>query len=382
MTTLKTLTCQKRLFDIPPHVTYLNAAYISPIMTESAKIGKKAVATKMHPWEITINDFIDLPKKACAIMSKMIGAEEHDVALIPSASYGIGIAALNLPLKRGQKILLLSEQFPSNVYPWQVMAKACGAEIITIARPKNGDWTTALCNAIDQDTAIVACGQVHWIYGSKLDLVKVGKTVRAMGAALVLDLTQSLGVMPFSVRDVDPDFMVAAGYKWLLGPYSHGYIYVAPRHQNGIPLEENWFARKGSEDFSGLVDYQPDYEPGAGRFNVGERSNFMLNPIAIHGLEQLNSWGADAIEAYVSKLTEKIAENAKDLGLIVADKAYRSSHLIGLEFRQTMPKELATVLAKKKIFVSMRGNTMRVSSHIYNDEHDVDNLFSVLKELL
>lgn len=375
-------SCQKHLFDIPDEVTYLNAAYMSPIPKAAALAGQQAVAGKLRPWEVTVPDFFDNPSRACALLGQMIGAGPEDVAVIPSVSYGIAIAARNLPLSAGQKIIVLADQFPSNVYPWQEMAKTHQAEVVTIPRPIDGDWTTGICEAIDQKTAIVACPQVHWTDGSRVDLVRVGEVCRERGAALVLDLTQSLGVMPFSVQDVDPDFMIVATYKWLLGPYSYGFVYVAPRHQKGVPLEEGWISRKGSDDFARLVDYQPEYLPGAGRFNMGERSNFMMTPIALHSLESLNNWGVEAIGGYLSGLTDMIAERAGGMGLRVADKRHRAPHLIGLNFAGGAPEGLTAALAERQIYVSVRGESIRVSCHVYNDRRDVEKLFTALEDIL
>ncbi|MBL4612565.1 MAG: aminotransferase class V-fold PLP-dependent enzyme [Emcibacter sp.] len=382
MTSRQSLTCQKHLFDIPADVTYLNAAYMTPILKEAALQGQQAVAGKLHPWETSIPDFFEPPARACGLMADMIGAGADDVAQVPSVSYGVAIAVRNLPLLPGQKILVLADQFPSNVYPWQDMAQIHQAELVTIARPKDGDWTSRIIAALDGEVAIVACPQVHWTDGSCIDLVRVGAACRAQGAALVLDMTQSLGVMPFSVRNVDPDFMVAASYKWLLGPYSYGFVYVAPRHQKGVPLEQGWIARKGSDDFARLVDYQSDYLPGAGRFNVGERSNFMLTPIILQALEKLNAWGVEAIADYLSGLTDMIAARAGAMGLTVADKAHRSPHLIGLNFDGGAPDGLTAALADRKIYVSVRGNSIRVSPHIYNEAQDVEKLFSALEDIL
>ncbi|NOZ43029.1 MAG: aminotransferase class V-fold PLP-dependent enzyme [Alphaproteobacteria bacterium] len=375
-------SCQKSLFDIPADVTYLNAAYMTPILASSALSGQRAVAAKLQPWQTDTRDFFDPPARACALMAQMIGARADDIALIPAVSYGMAIAARNLSLRPGQKIIILADQFPSNVYPWQQMAQSHQATVVTINRPENGDWTARLLEAIDHDTAIVACPQAHWTDGTRVDLVPVGQACRRYGAALVLDLTQSLGVMPFSVRDVDPDFMIVASYKWLLGPYSYAFVYVAPRHQQGTPLEDNWIVRTGSEDFTRLVDYQPDYQPGAARFNVGERSNFMLTPIVVDGLEQLNQWGVDRISSYLSGLTGLIAERAQAIGLTVAAKACRSPHLIGLNFTGDMPEGVTVSLAQRKIYVSVRGNSIRVAPHIYNDAQDIDRLFSALGELI
>ena len=125
---------------------------------------------------------------------------------------------------------------------------------------------------------------MQWTSGGRLDLVRIGEACRKLGAALVLDLTQSLGALPFSVgglknnlqNGVQPDFAVAASYKWLLGPYSVGLLYVAPKWQSGMPLEENWIQRANARDFSSLILYTEDYDAGARRFDMGERANFAL----------------------------------------------------------------------------------------------------------
>src|SRR5208283_2226571 len=175
------------------------------------------------------------------------------IAIDPSASYGIATAARNLPVNKGQSILLLEEQFPSNYYACQRLAEANSASLKIVPWPEDNDWTAAVLNALTADVAIAALPHVQWTSGGRLDLVHIGEACRKLGAALVLDLTQSLGALPFSARDVQPDFAVAASYKWLLGPYSIGLLYVAPKRQGGIPLEENWIQRANARDFANVL---------------------------------------------------------------------------------------------------------------------------------
>jgi len=374
--------CKKDLFDIPEGVTYLNAATMSPLLKTSAAAAEKAIARKVHPWSIGVEDFFTDANRSCAMMADMIGAGAKDVCIIPSVSYGIAIAARNIPVKKGQKIILLADQFPSNVYAWQEKAKKVKAQIITIERPEDDDWTRAIIAAIDQDTAMVCCAQSHWTDGGFVDLIRLGQKCRAAGAALVLDLTQSLGVFPFCVKEVDPDFMICGTYKWMLGPYSYGFAYIAPRWQDGSPLEENWIARKGSEDFSRLADYQDDYQPGARRFDMGERSNFFLTPVILDAMENMKEWGAAAISQYLGSLTDFAAAEAQKLGIGVAEKQFRSPHLLGLIFDNGVPEGLAQKLASEQVYVSIRGNAIRVSPHVYNDEKDIERFFTILKKYL
>lgn len=376
------MKCQKELFEVPDGVTYLNAAYMGPLLKTSAAIGEKAMRKKLTPWALPISDFFDPPNRFYQLAADLIDARPSDVAIIPSVSYGTAIAAKNIKVNAGQNIVVMADQFPSNVYCWRTLAEEKGANIVTVPWPENGDWTTAILDSIDEDTALVATANAHWTNGSYIDLVTVGKKVSSVNAALVLDLTQSLGVTPFSVKDVDPDYMVVGAYKWLLGPYSIGFLYAAPRNQNGHPIEESWLSRKGAEDFTRLVDYQEDYEEGARRYDMGEKSNFINVAIAIDAFEFFQKHGVDAISSYIKSLTDYIAAEARKIGLGVEEDKHRVPNLIGINFKEGVPKNVPEALAQKNVYVSIRGDSIRIAPHVYNDKADVDRFFEVLKEAL
>lgn len=333
---------------------------------------------KLNPWSIAISDFFTIPDEVYDLSARLIDAEASEMAIVPSVSYGTAIAAKNIVVSAGQKIVVMADQFPSNVYPWKELAEEKGAVIETVDWPSDGNWTAALIAAIDENTAIVASANAHWTNGTKIDLVEIGRKSREVGAALVLDLTQTLGVMPFSVKDVDPDYMIVGSYKWLLGPYSFGFMYVAPRHHGGKPIEESWITRKDAHDFARLVDYKDEYEGGARRFDMGEKSNFINAPIAACALRLILSLGVENIAAYLKSLTDYIAERAHAIGLSVADDDQRAPNLIGINFADGVPPHIAPALAAKNIFVSIRGDSIRVAPHIYNDKADIDRLFDVL----
>src|SRR4029079_5058632 len=133
------------------------------------------------------------------------------------ASYGLAVAAANVPVKVGQRLLVLAEEFPSNVYPWRELAERSGGQVVYVRRPEDGDWTRAVLAELDERCALVAVPHCHWTDGGLVDLVRVGARAREVGAALAVDATQSLGALPLSVAEVRPDFLAAAGYKWLMG---------------------------------------------------------------------------------------------------------------------------------------------------------------------
>lgn len=372
------LSSQRSLFEIPDEVAYLNCAYMSPLLRAAREVGQEAVARKSSPWRVTPADFFTEAETARALFAELIGADAEGVAIVPSASYGVGVAAANLSPRPEQRIVALAEQFPSNVYPWQDLAERCGAVVVTVPRPLDFDWTSALLDHIDERTAIVALPHCHWTDGSLVDLARVGERARAVGAALVVDATQSAGAYPLDIARVQPDFLVSATYKWLLGPYSMGFLYVAPRHRSGRPLESNWIARAGSEDFSGLVDYTDAYQPGARRFDMGERSNFALLPMVIAALRQLLDWRVENIQRTVGELTGQIEREARRLGLDPVPAERRADHLLGIRSPRPLPPGLTTRLAAEQVYVSVRGQSIRVSPHVYNTEADIQRFVAAL----
>jgi selenocysteine lyase/cysteine desulfurase len=375
------IPCQRDLFDIPEDITYLNCAYTSPLLKSAQAAGRTAIQAKANPWTITPGDFFTSADTARALFARLVGCEPDDVALAPAVSYGIALAARNLPVAAGQAIVMLQDQFPSNVYAWMRLAAEKNAVVKTVPRPADSDWTPAALEAIDSDTAIVAVQNCHWTDGTLVDLVKIGETCRAHNAALVVDGIQSIGAMPFSIDRVQPDFLVAASHKWLLGAYSFGFCYVAPQWQVGIPLEENWFNREGAEDFSRLVDYRESYQTGAKRFDQGEASSFILAPMASAGIRQILEWGVENIAETLQGKTDAIAERAQQMGLVVAPAHARAPHMIGVSKPGGFQKDLPQRLARDNVFVSVRGDSVRISPHLFTTEEDIDRLFAVLKQV-
>lgn len=380
------LPSQRHLFDIPEDVAYLNCGYMSPLMHPVHAAGIAALSRKARPWEIAPRDFFSGSDALRAAFAALINARADDIALVPAVSYGISTAARNLPLARGQGVLVAAEQFPSNVYPWRERAREVGGEVRTLPRPADGDWTRVVLEALDDKsgaaTAIVALPHCHWIDGGLFDLERIGAACRERGIALALDVTQSLSVLPLDVQRVRPDFLACAGYKWLMGPYAVSYLYVAERWQQGVPLEHNWIHRANAEDFARLVDYQDGFEPGARRFDMGERSNFALLPAAEAGLRQISAWGVDNLRETIGALADAIAERVAPLGLTALPKALRAPHYLGLQMDGELPADLLPELARRKVFVSVRGSSIRVTPHVYNTEADVDRFVEALEAVL
>jgi selenocysteine lyase/cysteine desulfurase len=377
---VQTLGSQRELFDIPAHITYMNTANLAPRLRAVTEAGLAAVSRGTQPWTFTQNNWFTDAHRLRALVAEVMNARRNDVALVPSVSYGIATAAANLPITAGQSIVILDQQFPSNVYAWRNAAKRASAEIRTVPRGADGTWTSNVLTAIDRDTAVVAVPNCHWTDGSLVDLRRVGAKARAVGAAFVIDASQSMGAMPIDVQELQPDFLACVGYKWMLGPYGLGYLYVSPRWQEGVPLEHSWITRARSENFAGLVDYTDELQPGARRFDMGEFAQFTMVPMCIAALTQILAWGVDRIQATLSELTHQIEEGVASLGGRTSPAAHRGGHMIGIRLPGGLPDDLGDRLSEAQVFVSRRGDSIRVAPHLHNTAEDVDRLLTVLRE--
>jgi selenocysteine lyase/cysteine desulfurase len=368
-------------FAITDAVTYLNAASLGPRLRVVDAAGHAAVERMAAPWKIRSADWFADGRALRALFASLIGAPADCVALVPSVSYGIAVAARNLPVAAGDNIVVIDQEYPSNFYSWQRLARERGAEVRSAAA-SGGSITDAVVSCIDRRTAVVAVANCHWTNGARVDLVRVASAARRHDAALVVDASQSLGACPFDVAEIRPDFLVTVGYKWLLGPYGLGYLYVADRwHQKGEPLEESWLNRAGGENFTGLVDYTDAYQPGAQRFNMGESAQFYLLPMALAALTQIAQW-TPARKQQLSEWTSELSARTAALGLDSMGREQRVGHMIGLTARGALPAGLIDALASRHVYVGARGNNIRVSPHLHSTAADLERLVAALQELL
>jgi selenocysteine lyase/cysteine desulfurase len=379
---LDMIPSQRHLFDLPDEIAYLNCAYMGPLMHAVVEAGRQGIARKARPWTLTQEDFFNESWQARELFARIVNADPQAVGIIPSASYGIETAARNLPLAAGRRIIVLAEQFPSNIYPWQRRAQQCGASLHAVRSETPETLSDAVMAAIDERTAVVALGHCRWTDGALLDLPAIAARCRDVGSALALDLTQSAGVLPVDVAALQPDFLVAACYKWLLGPYSLGFVAVHPRWHDGEPLEQNWIARSGSEDFSALVDYATDYQPGAQRFDMGERASFHLMPMAVTAMRQILEWGVPAIAETLAARTAAIQAQLEALGLRCPPGHARAGHFLSAQVPGGIPAGLLQALAEQGIYISQRGSSLRVTPHVYNTDEDAARLVAALRQHL
>lgn len=382
------LPCQKSLFSLPDGIHYLNCATMAPNLKAVETAGIGGVLRKSQPYQITQETFFEGTEALRPLFAQLINAPDPTrVAIIPSVSYGMATVAKNLKARPGQEILLVESEFPSDVYAWDEVCQTQGLTRKVIPAPagfpRGPRWNEALLDAITPQVALVAISPVHWADGTVFDLEAIGRRCREVGAWLVVDGTQALGAFPFDVQKIQPDALIAAGYKSLMGPYSLGLAWYGPAFDAGRPLEENWINRRGSENFRTLMDYTEDYRLGAARYSVGEQSNFILLPMLQAALIQLLAWTPEAVQAYCRTLVSPFVGRWEALGFGLEDEPFRASHLFGLHPPLgTDTEKLRQELAARRVYVSLRGDSIRVAPSVYNDAADLEALTGALETAL
>jgi selenocysteine lyase/cysteine desulfurase len=378
------LSSQRDLFDIPREICYLNSASYSPLPRRTQEAARAAVGRKGAPWTLDAAFANRQHERARAAAARLINADASDVALISSVSYGVAMVGKILSIPAGMRVLTLENDHSSPILEWQTRAAAAGFSIETVRQPSDSDWTSAVLAAIERPgaprLALASISSVHWSDGGLIDVAKVSEALKRQGALFLIDATHAVGVLAMDVKRLDPDFVIFPTYKWLLGPYGRAFIYMAKRHQNGIPLEQTGFGRREVRSDAEIYFADLSYVPTARRFDMGERDHFISMEMAAIGMEMMAEWGTDAVTERLSMLTVRIAEGLNGSKARLTETRFRAPHILSLGFAGGLPAGLIEGLAADGVYVAPRLSRMRISPHVFNDEEDADRFVAALKK--
>lgn len=377
---------QKYLFSLKKDIHYFNCAYKAPLLKSVEEAAIKALTQERNPSDITPLDFFTDTDNVKTLFGEIVNCLSSEVAIIPSTSYGFSSILNNIPCEKGKHAITIENEFPSDYFSVKRWCDTHKAEL-KIIKPDNNlefvgeNWNSKIINSINEKTAVVILSSIHWMNGLKFDLEKIGEKCKSVGTKFIVDGTQSVGVIPMDVKKFNIDAMVCASYKWLFGPYSVGLSYLGSSFNNGIPLEESWLNRTNAQDLNNLTKYDPKYKPNAGRYNVGETSNFILMPMLKQSLIQVKNWLNSDIQSYSKELIKPLQTYLKGLGIKFENTPYFSTHLFGLTLPQEIDiEQLKNNLIKNNVFLSVRGSSLRVSVHIFNTSQDIIKLIEVIEE--
>jgi len=380
------LDCQKHLFNLEPDLHYLNNAYKSPLLKSAEEAAIKSLVRSRNPQLITPEDFFSESREVRKVFGELLHVPSQNIAIVPSTSYGFSSLLLNVKAKHKGKAITIGEEFPSGYFSLKKWCIEHAQELVIVkgnkSLPQQGlDWNKRILESIDENTSVVCMSAIHWATGLKYDLNAIGNKCKSVGSKFLVDGAQTIGALNIDIKACQIDGLVCAAYKCLFGPYSMSLMYIHDDFFGGKVLEEAWMNREGAEVFSGLSDYNESYLPGARRLNMGQTSNFILTPILLQGLRQIKEWGIENIQDYCKSLAVPFIEKMKMHGYDFEEEPYLCYHLFSVK----IPKEKISIiqerLQEKNLKLSVRGEYLRISLSVFNNESDLAAFSEVLIEI-
>jgi selenocysteine lyase/cysteine desulfurase len=362
---------------------YLDCAAQGPFPSETAEAVRAAVRLKEHPEEITPDLFEALPARARAAAARLIGCHPSSITLGPGATHGLNAAALGLPLRRGDEVLVARGEFPALVLPFVNLEPA--GVVVRFVAPAAGRHVTAedFAGAVTPRTRAIACSLVAYATGVRMDLKRLGNLCRGRGLFLVIDGAQAVGAIDFRVADHPIDVLAVSGYKWLLAPYGTGFAYVSPRVLERMRVAHvNWQRVEGADRLNRPFDYTLRFKEGACRFDAGETASFLNLAGFAASVEFLARVRVSTIEAHAERLIDRLAAGVAGTGLAVVSDLTpgRRSAIVALEAESMQAtRRVWRRLLDAGVVVSLRDNLIRVAPNIYNGSEDIDRLLAAAR---
>lgn len=377
---------KRPLFSIPDHITYLNCAAISPLMSSVVTAGHAGVERKANPWDIQVDDYFQDIDQSRGLFAQLINAHKSSIATIPSTSYGMASALNNVSPSHGTEIIVVADEFPSGYLNAKRWVTDNNGKLTIIPRPTstlhNVRWDELVVEAIGPDTAAVLLSPVHWFDGTFFDMKLIGNRCREVNAFFIVDGAQTVGALPIDVEQLPVDAIICPTYKWLFGPHSFAFAYFNEKFHEGKPIEEAWANRMDSHKFAELTAYNDMYQPGAQRYNVGQSTSFIRAPMINEALKHVIEWTPTQIQAYCKELAMPIYATAKQYDLLPDLEMKEVHHVIGLKPSPSILQPLLQELRRHDVYVSQRGPTIRISPNVYNNDQDIGKLCHSISDIL
>ncbi|MGW8338372.1 selenocysteine lyase [Xanthomonas axonopodis pv. khayae] len=374
---------RQQAFALPSGVIYLDAASRGPLLRAMQTVAHQAVDAMAAPWRLPFDAWLQQIEAVRGLAAALLDGDADAVAMVPSAAHGLATAARNLPVQPGHAVLVLEGQFPSNLLIWQRRCAEAGARLVAVPTAAGGSLTDAVLQVIAETPAlrIASLPHAYWLDGRMLDLDRISAAVHARGAALVLDLSQSLGVLPPDLPRWQPDFVVSVGHKWLLGPMGLAWLWVAPQWRtDGLPIEEHWIGRDAGNSWEFPAANAPGYRGGARRFDAGGVADPLRIAMATVALQQLNAWQPARIAAALGELTAHWDAALQARGLGSWCTPGHAPHLTALQPPAAALDAVATALGAGGVVCTRRHGRLRIAPHLSVTDHALSQVVAALPD--
>lgn len=358
---------------------YFDHAAVSPLPADTQKAITRWLEQVSAEGDVVWSEWANHLEDVRKLFAQLLGAERDEIALVANTTTGINIVSQGIRWQPGDNVVTLADEFPTNQYPWLVLARR-GVEVRRVPTERGEVDLSRLAAACDRRTRLLTISWVGYASGWRNELEAAAEIARRCGAKLLVDAIQALGVFPLDVHRIPLDFLAADGHKWLLGPEGAGVFYVRRELLDWLdPVGVGWNSVVGATDFS-RIDLQ--LKPSAERYEGGSMN--MAGFIGLKSsLELLLGIGTARLAERIVHLTDLACERLRSLGATVISNR-QPQHKSGIVSFELPGIDLRTArqdCLQRGVVLSCRGGRLRISPHAYNNADDIDRLVEALEQL-
>lgn len=368
----------RALFPLAERLVYLNHAAVSPLPTSTIE----AVEAQLHDvadnGTLHYRSWLAVKERARALLARLLGARPEQVAFMRNTSDGLSTVANGLKWKAGDNIVTFRNEFPSNLYPWLRLQRTVGVEVRMCEERDGRVDLDGLRELVDRNTRVIAISHVQFASGFRADLQRLAKISRQYDALLVVDVIQTLGVIPLDVESELVDVAAGACHKWLLTPEGVGFLYLSDRARERIePTLVGWVSVPNPEDYE---NHDQPWNKGTLAWETGTAPNSLIHGLTA-SLELLTKIDTASVALYLEQLTDYLCESidSKDFEIVSSRARTEKSQIVCIKHRHGLsPMALYKHLTEKNIITAPRGDRLRIAPHFYNNRQDIEALIESL----
>jgi cysteine desulfurase / selenocysteine lyase len=368
----------RALFPITQNLIYLNHAAVSPPPTTTIEAVEAQLRDVRDNGSLNFLTWLGVKEEARELLAGLLGAQPEQVAFMRNTSDALSTVANGLKWKSGDNIVTFRREFPSNVYPWLRLREPFGVEVRMCEERDGRVDVEELESMVDARTRLIAISHVQFGSGFRIDLERLGRLARRHDALLVVDVIQSLGVLPIDVNAEMVDVAAGAGHKWLLSPEGVGYLYLSERARERIePTLVGWTSVPAPEDY---FSFGQPWKKGTLPWETGTGAASLFYGLKA-SLHLLHEHGPSRIASYLGELTDHLCERVQSKQYEVASSrdAGEKSQIVCIRHKKRLSvTALYALLKGQNIITAPRGDRLRIAPHLYNTLEEIDQLVEAL----
>lgn len=364
-------------FPVTKNCIFFNNAGVAPVSLPALKMINVVAQDICKTGYLKLREWNDSVRAVRQDVAGLINASSAEIAFVKNTSHGLSLVAEGVDWSSGDEVIIADQEFPANVYPW-LNLKRLGVKVV-ISRSKKGRLSLeGFKSSVTSRTKLISVSSVEYATGFRNDLAAIGRMCRKQGILFCVDGIQSLGAIPMDVKKFNIDFLAADGHKWLVSPEGTGIFYCRKSLLKKLKLiVVGWNTVRNASNYH-KIDYQP--KNTAERFEEGSH-----NLLGIHSLSAsirfLRSIGIDRIEKWNQYLSDLLLEGLKERGYQVISSSLPKERSAIVSFTtggKLKDKLLLSYIIKNKVIMSLRGEGLRLSPHLYNTPSEIAKFFQLL----